>query len=884
MELKNYQHQTLKDLDDYIHVLNESNSLSEAFNRYWEECRGVSIHRMDSNYLRPYSNTVRNVPRVTLKVPTAGGKTFIACNAIGRIFQSLQIGDFPKVVAWFVPSDTILTQTLEKLQNPAHPYRHAIDSLFNHKVTVVDKEAALQGKGLKPEQLQSELVILVLSAQSFVETVKAKKDVSSEQNKPKAYRENENFFEQSKHFPHPEKLIAGTDPTALIQVIAQQNPVVIVDESHNFRTNLRDEMLANLNPRFILELTATPRDKSNIVSFVDAMQLKKENMVKLPVIVENRNSPRDVISAAIRMRNSLEKLAKENEANGGRYIRPIVLFQAQPKTDEDNVTFDKIKRQLIDVGIPENQIKIKTAIKDELKGIDLMSRDCEVRYIITVNALKEGWDCPFAYILATLANKTSIVDVEQILGRILRQPYTAQHGISLLNLSYVFTSSSDFRNTIDGIIRSLQKVGFSRKDFRDLTPEPIEIPSLQPVPTSKPLFPVQPENEADKNEVDEELELDINDVEEFKQELTDENEANDIQQLQQQAEQVSDEYAQIIEQQSDKGDIDPLASITPPEMYYPINEKFREVASEMNMPIFYTKTAPSVFTDDEWIPLEKTMLSEEFDLSTKDADIDFTIVRPDGITIDVADSGNAVRKNNQSLTDFIRNQYVDKSATTKKEGISRQLAGMIKLDDVAELAIKKYVKRAIERLDADQIDNLIDNIYITRDTIKKKIESLLKDHWRKTFIKWLTTGRIKLKGHYTFIDKITLQDELVGIDKGLYVAEESVNGFEYDAIAAIAEHPNVFFWHRNRDKKEFVLNGFINHYPDFIVRMKSGRTLLIETKGDHLANAESVDKIKLGNKWADLAGDKFRYFMVFESKEVEGANTLKTLLQYLNDL
>ncbi|MBD5385025.1 DEAD/DEAH box helicase family protein, partial [bacterium] len=388
MELKNYQHQTLRDLDDYIHVLNESNSLTEAFRRYWEECRGVSFQRIDSHYLRPYSNTVRNVPRVTLKVPTAGGKTFIACNAIGRIFQSLQIGDFPKVVAWFVPSDTILKQTLEKLQNPAHPYRHAIDSLFNHKVMVVDKDAALQGNGLKPEQLQSQLVILVLSAQSFVETVKAKKDVSSEQNKPKAYRENENFYEQSKHYPHPEKLIAGTDPTALIQVIAQQNPVVIVDESHNFRTNLRDEMLANLNPRFILELTATPRDKSNIVSFVDAMQLKKENMVKLPVIVENRNSPRDVLSAAIRMRNSLEKLAKENETNGGRYIRPIVLFQAQPKTDEDNVTFDKIKQQLIDVGIPENQIKIKTANKDELKGIDLMSRDCEVRYIITVNALK----------------------------------------------------------------------------------------------------------------------------------------------------------------------------------------------------------------------------------------------------------------------------------------------------------------------------------------------------------------------------------------------------------------------------------------------------------------------------------------------------------------
>ncbi|MBD5297857.1 MAG: DEAD/DEAH box helicase family protein [Bacteroides sp.] len=886
MELKNYQHQTLRDLDDYIHVLNESNSLSEAFSRYWEECRGVSFHRIDSNYLRPYSNTVRNVPRVTLKVPTAGGKTFIACNAIGRIFQSLQIGDFPKVVAWFVPSDTILKQTLEKLQNPAHPYRQTIDALFNHNVTVVDKEAALQGNGLKPEQLQSELVILVLSAQSFVETVKAKKDVSSEQNKPKAYRENTHFFEQSKHYPHPEKLIAGTDPTALIQVIAQQNPVVIVDESHNFRTNLRDEMLANLNPRFILELTATPRDKSNIVSFVDAMQLKKENMVKLPVIVENRNSPRDVLSAAIRMRNSLETLAKENEANGGSYIRPIVLFQAQPKTDEDNVTFDKIKQQLIDVGIPENQIKIKTANKDELKGVDLMSHDCEVRYIITVNALKEGWDCPFAYILATLANKTSKVDVEQILGRILRQPYTTQHGISLLNLSYVFTSSNDFRNTIDGIIRSLQKVGFSRKDFRDVTPEPVEIPTPQPQPASKPLFPVQPEEIKDEeSEVNDELELGINDVEEFKNELTAENVATDIQQLQQQAQQVSDEYTQIIDQQSDKGDIDPLASITPQEMYYPINEQFGEVAINMNLPIFFIKTPHSVFfSDEEWIQLEKSMLSEGFDLSTKDAEIDFTIIRPDGITIDVADSGDAVRKNNQSLTNFIRNQYVDKTASTRKAVLIGQIAGMIKLDAIPEPQLKEYVKRAIERLDADQIENLIDNIYLTRDAIKGKIESLLKDHRRKIFSKWLTTGRIKLKGHYSFIDKITLRDELVGIDKGLYAAEENVNGFEYDAIAAIAEHPNVLFWHRNRDRNEFGINGFINHYPDFIVRMKSGVTLLIETKGDHLDNPESEEKRWLGNKWADLAGDNFKYFMVFQNKEVDGAITLKTLLQLLDEL
>ena len=161
---------------------------------------------------------------------------------------------------------------------------------------------------------------------------------------------------------------------------------------------------------------------------------------------------------------------------------------------------------------------------------------------------------------------------------------------------------------------------------------------------------------------------------------------------------------------------------------------------------------------------------------------------------------------------------------------------------------------------------------------------MLAEHRRKTFKQWLHNNIIKLKGHYTFIDKITLRDELIGIDKGLYVAEESVNGFEYDAIAAIADNPNVLFWHRNRERKDFVINGFINHYPDFIVKMKSGMTLLIETKGDHLANAETADKLWLGNKWADLAGDNYKYFMVFLSKEVDGAITIKTLLQYLDNL
>lgn len=143
-----------------------------------------------------------------------------------------------------------------------------------------------------------------------------------------------------------------------------------------------------------------------------------------------------------------------------------MLFQAQPKNNNDNDTFDKVKEILLGRGIPENQIAIKTSKVNDLGKTDLMSRDCPIRYIITVNALKKGWDCPFAYILASLANKTSKVDVEQILGRILRQPYAKKHGAKLLNSSFVLTCSNQFHDTLDSIVTGLNSAGFSRKDYR----------------------------------------------------------------------------------------------------------------------------------------------------------------------------------------------------------------------------------------------------------------------------------------------------------------------------------------------------------------------------------------------------------------------------------
>ena len=412
--------------------------------------------------MRPYQNTVPNAVHLSIKVPTAGGKTFIACNALKTIFDAMP-DTKARAVVWLVPWSNLLDQTVRNLSNPDHPYCQKLNSLFNNRVQVYEKRDLLQGANFNSSSVKEQLSIMVMNFASI--RAKNKED-------RKVNEQNSNLANFASMI-NDEDVLEGTEKEALINVIRSLNPILVVDESHNAESDLSVEMLNNLNPSFILDLTATPKQNANIVSLVSAIELKKEHMVKLPVIVYNHQNIEGVIESALHLQNKLETEAKILEENGGKYIRPIVLFQAQPKGKEDNTTFDKLKAQLIAVGIPEEQIKIKTANKDELKNEDLMNKDCPVRYIITINALKEGWDCPFAYILASLADKSSEVDVTQILGRVLRQPYVMKHNSTMLNLSYVITASVKFQNTLQNIIKGLQQSGFSEKDYRekDIMPE-----------------------------------------------------------------------------------------------------------------------------------------------------------------------------------------------------------------------------------------------------------------------------------------------------------------------------------------------------------------------------------------------------------------------------
>ena len=867
MELNNYQRQVMRDLSAYLHCVNRGTNLFSAWREYWfSKDVAVGLGGVPS-----YNNSIERVPHVCMKVPTGGGKTFMACASVKRIFDALPAGK-PQVVVWLVPSDSILTQTIRTLSDVNHPYRQKLDQEFAGRVGVYTKEMLLNGQNFSPDTVREMLTVCIMSYSSL-------RINSRNRDVRKVYQENGNLFRFAEYFKDKEALLADTPDTALIQVLRHLEPVVVVDESHNAGSDLSTEMLNNLNPSFVLDLTATPRKNSNIISYVDARELKKEHMVKLPVVVYNRTSRQSVIQDAIQLRGSIEREAIAAEEAGGKYIRPIVLFQAQPRTGDSSDTFDKIKTMLIDMGVPEAEIAVKTSNVDDLKGKDLMSKDCPIRYIITVNALKEGWDCPFAYILASLANRTSTVDVEQILGRILRQPYATQHASPLLNTSYVLTNSVDFHSTLEKIVVGLNKAGFSRKDYR--IGETIEVPQ---VPTQTEVvqveIPLEPQPAEDTFD-------DIN-VQEVRAALENSTPAETaVTAMVRQATQQAESYTVAVSTQDDGfmgGELGDMLTQNA------IQAHLAGEVSALRVPQFFLRSVPDLF-GDEYELLEPENLSEGFSLAGQDAQVHFELATGEMYRVDVEEHGEAVPKYKRAsseLSEYIRNRLAQLPPEQKIQSCTNMLCSQINRNNrYAAAEISDYVRRIVAGMTEDELAAMETAIPTYAAKIQDKIKGLEEAYREDRFNRWLDAGKIVCRDSYEFPAVITPADTTDAIPNSLYEAEkDDMNNGEHELIDAVVALGNVKWWHRIIERKGFRLNGYINHYPDFIVMTKSGKLVLIEYKGDDRDNSDSKRKLNLGRKWQAQSGQNYRYFMVFKNRDfgIDGAYTLDQFVEIMKEL
>lgn len=502
MQAKEYQRLALERLDLYLEILEAKYGIAvkteelrkqnpeleipviEFAEKTWEEL----VRRNEVGRAKSYSTREdgigRVVPNITLKVPTGGGKTYLAVQAIARILDKHFGAVTGAMVLWIVPSEAIYRQTKAALTNQEHPLRKLLNIASGGRVKILEKDSPLH-----KDDVSANLCILLLmlpsaNRQEAVSKLKMFRDrgnvngfLPAEDDSPaheRLVREcpNLDYVVQSNIFGEPTEGV-GMVRNSLGNVLRLLRPLVVMDEGHRGFSDLAHSTLYGFNPRFVLELSATPKDgqtrHSNWLIDIRGEALRQEEMIKFPIqlTVTPSDAWKTCLESAWEKIEELQGYADELRSNDNRYIRPILLVQVE-RTGDDKRTDDfihalDVKEHLIHLGLAEDEIAIKSSEVDDLKDQDLLSPANRIRAIITKQALQEGWDCPFAYVLCALAQSRTANAMTQLVGRILRQPGAKRTGIEALDQSYVFT----FRESTQNVIKRIQK-GLEGEGMGDL--------------------------------------------------------------------------------------------------------------------------------------------------------------------------------------------------------------------------------------------------------------------------------------------------------------------------------------------------------------------------------------------------------------------------------
>jgi len=484
MYLKKYQIKVVDALKQFLQTATETKTSFDVAKQALPENMRHTLNWVQTTFQNTnldYKDRCNNglgnfYPRVNIKVPTGGGKTLLAVEAI-REYQNIFAQKRTGLIVWIVPSETIYSQTVQKIRDKSNPMRQLLDQCSGNRTLVLEK-----GQKLTTYDIEENLVVLFIMIQSISrkngkEALKVFQDSGGYDSffpADNRYDLHKQLLEQIPNLDYISAL-GEEHPlimTSLGNAIRVAKPLIIIDEIHKVFSDNARKTIDGLNPEMVLGLTATPKENMNILVTITGLELKEEEMVKLdmhilPPISRQEDDWKAMIKEIKEHRQNLENSAKKYRKDHGIYIRPTALIQVEAtgkdQRGKGRVHSLDVKDYLISLEVNPDEIAIKTSSQNDIEDINLFSQNCPVRFIITKEALREGWDFSFAYILGIIPNVNSNTGVTQLVGRILRQPFAKKLGVKELDESYVYYSKGDTRNILEKVA-----TGFKNEGLEDL--------------------------------------------------------------------------------------------------------------------------------------------------------------------------------------------------------------------------------------------------------------------------------------------------------------------------------------------------------------------------------------------------------------------------------
>jgi type III restriction enzyme len=856
--LKNYQTKTLELLKTYLELARTVGP-KPAFDDM--DKPGVSV----PHPYRPLQG-LETIPYVCLRLPTGGGKTLLSAHTAKIAADAYLEREFP-LVLWLVPTNTIRTQTLETLRKPGNNNYETLRAAFDGRFHVWDITDFTQ---ITPVDLRSGATVIVATMQTLRVT-------NTDGRKVYAHNENleSHFAAISANTPGMERFEEGDNKGQIKfsfrNVLAFHRPLVIVDEAHNNTSALSFEVLQRVNSACVIEFTATPASDSNVLHNVSATELKAEEMIKLPIRLSEHKNWEDAVRDSILTRQRLQEIAAKDSA----YIRPIVSLQAEAKGKE--VTKELLLTHLVEQEkIPREKIAVVTGDQKELDGINLFAPDCKIDFVITVEALKEGWDCSFAYVFCSVATVHSKKDVEQILGRVLRMPYATRREepqFKDLNRAYAHVSRASWPNAVKQLHDRLVDMGFEDNEANSFIekqadlgltgdigyPSPASLlPTVIDLAEDLSGFAPLPGEEAavtiQKTDTGTRVTLKGNVTEETIKRLA--------------AAVISDEARTNLEVEARrhtaiwKSYTSPAERSIPfavPQLCFTFEDELQLADKDAFLDVSgWNLLEYSAELSEADFRLTQTGVQWEIDLSQAGKLTEKVVGNAEQYDLDLVDTGWTV---NQLCSWLERKaRQPDITQPVLLEFVRRALAYLVEKRHLPLTALVRWkfilakvlVQKIGQHREAAAYDRYEENLFAPQSDVETSPNFLF------TFSPMGYAPHTLYSGHpYEF-------------QRHYYasVGELKSKGEEFECAKALDMNSGVKHWVRNLDRRGFWLPlAKRRFYPDFVAELIDGRILVVEHKGEvYATNDDSKEKCNVGDLWAEKSNGKALFLMTVVEK------------------